>query len=267
MAARPRASAKRPFERAALADLEIEDEDSFRHVGLYADLKRVVQDLGPTFIVPVRGAHLGWERALTANLVFWEPGTSDVLSTRSIAADVVMHVAWHELARRALAPSVEASLLAESIASAFDVYLIGRLLGHSPDSTFVESQVVRMSEIAMDAGLDEDAFQSMLGAFAEAPERSFEALRQLLFDASLSLVDVAGPERGLETLCTFDGHRFAPILHHFEIATWVLRSRIERASPPSPAAGAGSTDASTFDRMLRESDDSIALLERSWVGA
>ncbi len=83
---------------------------------------------------------------------------------------------------------------------------------------------------------------------------------------SRALVDVSGPERGLEVLSGFDGHVLSPILHHFEIATWVLRSRIERASPPVAASGAGDADPIAFDRMLRESDDSIALLERAWVG-
>ena len=67
-------------------------------------------------------------------------------------ADVVAHAAWHYLAARALAPaagrslSVDALFLGEAIASAFDVYLVGRLLGHAPRSTFLETQVPAMAE-------------------------------------------------------------------------------------------------------------------------
>ncbi len=48
MAARPRASSKRPFERASLADLDIDDEASFRHVGLYpeVDCERIITQVG-----------------------------------------------------------------------------------------------------------------------------------------------------------------------------------------------------------------------------
>lgn len=245
--------------RASLSDLEIEDEESFRHVGIYGDLKDVVAKLGPTFLAPRDGEWLGWNRALCVNLLFWEPGTSEVLSSRSIAADVVMHVAWHALADQHLPASVESSLLGESIASAFDLYLIGRLLGHSPESTFLESQVVAMSEAASDAGVDEEAFQALLADVSSEPERAFERLRQLLFDASRALIAPRSPEDGLRALEAFDAHPYRALLHHYELATWVLRSRHE-----TPGNG---EQALRIDRELRGSDDSVAWLERAWLGA
>lgn len=253
--------------RVSLADLEIEDEASFRHVGLYADLKAVVSGLGPTFLAPAEGSSLSWDRALLLNLVYWAPGTSDVLTSRVIAADVVMHVGWHELANRFVASSVEGHLLGESIASAFDIYLVGRLLGHSPESEFLESQVARMSEAASEAGLDEDQFQALLTSASAHPEAAFELLRQLLFDASCALSAADSAERGLQILASFDDHPYAGLLHHFELATWVLRSKLESSAAPSldvPPAPAG-RDARAVDQDLRASGDSLAWLERAWV--
>lgn len=250
-----------PLLRASLADLQVEDEESFRHVGIYAELKRHVASLGPAFLAPAEGEWLGWNRALVLNLLFWEPGTADVLASRSIDADVVMHVAWHDLANRHLPASVEGHLLAESIASAFDLYLVGRLLGHSPSSSFLESQVVRMSEAAADAGVEEDAFQALLDEVARGPERAFEQLRELLFDASRALLTPRRPLEALQALEAFDGHPYAGLLHHYELASWVMRSRLEAADAPAGA----STKALELDAALRRAPDAVAYLEQHWL--
>ncbi|MBK8938958.1 MAG: hypothetical protein IPM79_15355 [Polyangiaceae bacterium] len=249
--------------RASLAELEVEDEESFRHVGIYEDLKRHVSSLGPAFLVPAEGTWLGWDRALLLNLLFWEPGTADVLASRSIVADVVMHVAWHDLANKNLPACVESHLLGESIASAFDLYLVGRLLGHSPESSFLESQVGRMSEAAADAGVDEDAFQALLTEVASQPERAFEELRELLFDASRALLSPRAPADGLLALEAFEGHRYACLMHHYELASWVMRSRLESQGAPESATAT----ALELDAALRRAPDAVAHLERTWLSS
>src|SRR5438034_876587 len=55
-----------------LDELHIEDERSFRHVALYAELKQALRRDGYRFRVPPRGARLSWDRALFLNLTFWD---------------------------------------------------------------------------------------------------------------------------------------------------------------------------------------------------
>src|SRR5260370_42368277 len=87
-----------------------------------------------------------WDRAHLLNLTFWNAAGGDVLEGRRIAADVVTHAAWHHLAALALGPergarpSMEALFLGESIASAFDISLVGRRLAQAPRSSFLETQ-------------------------------------------------------------------------------------------------------------------------------
>lgn len=252
--------------------LAIDDEDDFRHVGLYADLRGIVLGAGKRALVLPDSGVASWDRASFLNLCFWDEGTADVLSEPALAADVLMHVGWHHLAHETLRPSAEASLLGESIASAFDLYLVGRLLGHRPESAFLESQVPRMLEAAVAAGRSEADLEGVLAFASESPERAFEELRQLLFDASCALSHPLSPEAASEALTRFDGQRMGCLLHHYELSTWVLRARIERlearleiaehASRPTRATG---RDALEFDRELRAAPDSIALLERLWV--
>ena len=253
------------FRTCTLADLTIDDERSFRHVGLYADLKQALEHANYTFRILPEVDRGRWDRALLLNLTFWgATGGGDVLVSEHIDADVVAHVAWHYLAARALgeknAPlSVEALFLGEAIASAFDVYLVGRLLGHAPKSSFLESQVPAIADAADAAGLSEEAFDGLLQEIAKDPDAAFEALRSLLFDATLALYRCGSAEDGLATLARFDEHRFAALLPRYELSNWVLYAR---------AYGAKSGDdpkAKHVDIELRRAPVALDWLEANWV--
>jgi hypothetical protein len=243
--------------KKTLADLVIDDEISFRHVGLYAELKSVLKKAGYEFRTSSDGR---WDRALFLNLTFWG-GQGDVLPSPQLPADVVAHAAWHWLAARELGPTMSAAamFLGESIASAFDLYLVGRLLGHAPRSQFLESQVPALAEAAEGAGLADEAFEAMLGAIAADPERAFEDLRQLLFDATMALYACTDVDRAEVELARLDAHRFGPLLHHYELSNWVLYARAHARDVPDDGRAAA------LDRELRAAKDSVEVLQRRWL--
>lgn len=259
------------FPTLRLGDLIVDDEASFSHVGLYGDLRAIVEASDHEFMVLRRNVRqASWDRAAFLNLTYWHAAEPvDVLVDEHIAADVVGHVAWHLLASQNLAPSSEAAikgalapatlLLSEAIASAFDMYLVGRLLGHRPDSDFLQTQVPAMADVAEGAGMGEEAFEAMLESVSADPERAFEDLRALLFDAALALhgcSDVAGAARVLDGL---EDRRFAPLLHHYELSNWVLYSRAYGAT------GGTGEQALGLDRALREAPVALEWLEKHWV--
>jgi hypothetical protein len=248
-------------------ELRIEDEKSFRHVALYASLKEVLRREKYCFRLLPEASSGRWDRALFLNLTFWGANAGgDVLIDDVLPADVVAHAAWHHLAAKTLAGGVGAPLsadalfLGEAIASAFDVYLVGRLLGHAPHSSFLATQVPAMADSASAAGLSEDGFDALLQEIADDPERAFEDLRQLLFDATTSLAASPGVDDALAVLERFDKHRFEPLLHHYELSNWVLYAR---------AYGQGGLqhDARTrdVDRELRQADVSLDWLSSRWI--
>ncbi len=249
-----------------LSDLTIEDERSFRHVGLYAELASILKRSNYRFRVLPEGSNASWDRAVFLNLTFWgATAGGDVLVEPSIPADVVAHVAWHHLANQALVqtgtePSAEALFLGESIASAFDVYLVGRLLGHAPDSTFLETQVPAMADCAEAAGVDADAFDALLTNIAANPESAFENLRKLLFDATCSLFRAESLNEAHEVLVKFDDHPLSCLLHRHELSNWVLfaRAYASRTSEPDAKAVA-------VDRALAAADISLDWLTSHWV--
>jgi hypothetical protein len=251
------------FRRVTLDALDVEDRASFRHVALFEDLSTILTQARYEFLVPSEGG-LGWDRALLLNLVYWEDSAKggDVLTDASIPADVVMHVGWHWLARSHLAPSFEGEILGEAIASAFDLYLVGRLLGHAPESTFLESQVPQMADVAEAAGLDQEGFVALLDRVSADPDRAFEDLRQMLFEVTTELSSVSGAGDAAEILGRYDGHPFGSILHHYELATWILRGRARRYSSQAEDAG---TDARALHTELKAASSSIDWLTEHWV--
>lgn len=248
-------------------ELTVDDEASFRHVELYGDLKDVLRSSGFKFRVMPDVASSRWERALFLNLTFWGANDGgDVLVDDRVPADVVAHVAWHHLSARALGDgpgtvlSADALFLGEAIASAFDVYLIGRLLGHSPGSSFLSTQVSALADSASAAGMSEDDFEALLEGIAADPDRAFEDLRQLLFTATTTLAAANGVEEAMVALSRFEGHRFEALLHHYELSNWVLYARAYARDGSTPDARAR-----RLHRELSEAAVPLDWLRAAWI--
>ncbi len=240
--------------------LEIEGAKELRPVALYADLLEVLTRAKYRFRILPR-THAGrWDRALFLNLTYWAASEGgDVLVDRRIAADVVAHVAWHHLAAQNVGTTaVEAMLLGESIASAFDLYLVGRLLGRGGKSSFLETQVPAMAEAAQSAGASARDFEAMLGEVAADPEGAFGDLRALLFRAAVALYDCTTASEAQAVLAKHDRHRFASLLHHSELSNWVLFCRAHARSRDSARAR-------KVDRALVASRDPLAWLAQHWI--
>jgi hypothetical protein len=254
------------FEERAVDELTIVDERSFRHVALYGDLKEVLRRAKYPFRVLPKASSGRADRALFLNLTFWSAAAGgDVLVDDRVDADVVAHAAWHHLASRALAsgpgalPSVGALFLGEAIASAFDVYLVGRLLGRAQRSAFLETQVTAMGEAASAAGLPEKKFVGLLEDIAADPDRAFGDLRELLADATGALFACRSGEEAFGALAALDGHRFSALLHHYELSNWVLYARAYGAGK------AADVRARAVDAALRKASVPLDWLAEHWI--
>jgi hypothetical protein len=255
-----------------LDELTIDDRAAFTGVAIYGRLEEMLRRSAHRFRIPEGGEGgkarqtVSWDRALFLNLTYWnEDDGADVLCDDHIPADVVAHVGWHavvsrELARRRPAPPDAAALfLAESIASAFDLYLVGRLLPRAPACDFVTTQVPLMAECAQEAGLAEAGFSALLEDVVREPERAFEDLRSLLFDAASALLACPGVAQAQAALEGFAGHRFAPLLHHYQLSNWILYARAYAHAPVADGV------AVEVDRALREAPVSLDWLDRHFI--
>jgi hypothetical protein len=264
------------FRTLGLDQLTVGDEASFRHVGIYARLRAAVRHAQHRFQVPEEGERASWDRALFLNLTYWsQAAESSVLCDAHITPDVVAHTAWHHLAGRFLAAagdgaarplSSSALLLGEAIASAFDLYLVGRLISVVPESDFIVSQVPIMAEAAEQAGLSAAGFEALLASVSAEPEGAFEELRALLFDAAVALTACTGAEEAQAVLESYVGRRFEPLLHHFQLSNWVLYARAYAPVAPGSEPDASETAARALDLTLRTTPVSLDWLDRNWLG-
>ncbi len=272
-----------PFERVTLDQLTIEDADAFKHVELFDELKTVLLDARYHFRVGATGA-LSWDRAVFLNLAYWADGAGggDVLIDRTIPADVVMHVAWHHLAAARLRSSLrepgtaarssppagiaDADLLGEAIASAFDLYLVGRSLGHA-ESSFLETQVPAMADVARSAGLEDEDMERLLDEVATDPDKAFEDLRVLLFETTRDLVAAESADAAMVALDRRRGHRFSALLHHYELASWVAnaRARSGQVGGARPDRSDARVDAMELHVTLCGAPSSVEWLRDNWV--
>ncbi|MEA2698874.1 MAG: hypothetical protein QOI66_3145 [Myxococcales bacterium] len=262
--------------RRSLDELTIDDEPAVARLPVYALLKEVVRDSNLRFLVPEPGATspVSWDRALFLNLTFWDGRDgADVLCEQRIPADVVAHVAWHQVASREIGrmaasagagggASLGAAALffAESIASAFDLYLLGRLVPTAPDSDFITSQIPIMAEAAEAAGLPAEGFAALVEDVVAQPERAFEEMRALLLDVVTALLPCRGATEALLVLQGFAGRRFEPLLHHFQLSNWILYARAYAASSPVSDGVVRQLDAS-----LRQAPDALGWLVEHWL--
>lgn len=252
------------LQACAIDDLDIADHAAFRGVGLYRDLRAALRRDDYAFrIMPAATAR--WDMALVLNLGFWQPrGGGDVLTDAHLEADVVCHTAWHHLAGAALAEGElplagEALLLGEAIASAFDVYLLGRLVSTAPDCDFVATQLPAMAESAEAAGRSAEQFADLVADMQLQPERAFEDLRQLLYDTVMGLWRAVDADQALAVLQAADAHRFGCLAHHYELANWLQHVR---AAPCNASTG----NAERLDAELRRQPEALQWLAAQWLG-
>lgn len=245
-----------------LAALTIEDEDELADVPPYGALKQALLRAGAHYRVPAPGSVLSrWDQVLLLNLAFWTPGEpDDVIEGRTLTADVVAHRAWHHLAHAQLGPaagSVAGLMLGESIASAFDVYLVGTLLRTRPDAQVLQSQVPAMTTALQEAGLSDPECEAFFERCAAQPGRAFGELRGLLYEVGVSLVSAQGVEAAAAVLQGVASHPMAPLLHHFELPTWTLYARAH-------ASGDGAGARALHEALLAAPEPLSYLIER-WL--
>jgi hypothetical protein len=258
------------FRTVLLDELIIDDEAPLKRVALYRRLKQALRRSQYRFSTPVLGKAASWDRVLFLNLTYWSGARAgDFLCDDHIPGDVVAHVAWHHLAGRELGSkagvaqepaSAAALFFGESIASAFDLYLVGRLLESAPDSDFIATQVPIMGECGEAAGLSPAAFATLLEGVSREPERAFEDMRQLLLDAATGLLTCTDGAAADAILEGFAGHRFEPLLHHYQLSNWILYARAH-AAPPSASDAA----IDELDATLRAAPIALDWLADHWL--
>jgi hypothetical protein len=248
--------------------LRIRDARPFSHILHYAPLKQRLIDAQYTFQLLPKSANVASAQLL--NLTYWgAPAEAlvggDVLTEAAIDADVVCHVGWHHMLRETLAAdgdnsSSAASLfLGESVASAYDLYMLGVLMLRAPSCGFVQTQAPAIADCATASGLSKRAFAQQLQTIALDPEAAFAALRTLLFDVTTALYLAKTQAAAFTILQSVREAPYSWLLPRFELSNWVLYARAYAKKATSAAA-------SKLNRELAITERPLELLTSRYLG-
>jgi hypothetical protein len=210
--------------RVLVKHVRIDDDRAFQSMPLYADLKQHLWRRRAHVRVLQPGQH--WPRSQLLNLVHWGDGGGDVLLAERMPADVLCHMAWHSVCEQTLgrAQTARAMLLGESVASAFDAYMIGFFLRRARMPASLQAHVEELMDDAASVASVKEV-RGMLQCFAQDPAAAFGQLQHLLWRASLALLQARSASAAASSLARLDEHPFAMLLPHYALSTWVLYAK------------------------------------------
>lgn len=253
------------FEVRHLGDLEIVDDELLQAVPHYDVLKAVVAASGVAFRVMPEEASARSDQALLLNVVFWDASlVDDVIERPAVGAYSLPHIAWHYLASRELrragsaALSVDAQILGEAIASAFDLFTLGHLLRAAPTHALTKALVDGVQGPALAAGRSLDVLRGLLAGVRDEPEAAFADLRELLFVATRALYDAETSSDAFEVLQQVDEHPLGCVFFRHRVADWLLQIRASKGAAEDPETQA-------FAAALGEQPAPIAWLLERWL--
>ena len=220
-----------PPEVLTIEALEVFEEDRFRRAGieLYDLAFGFLRRTGVQFRILPQG--MGLSRVV--NHLIWQADHHlEFLDGKIIHPDQVIHVATHCLLDR-LWPEAgpERLLLAETLASATDLYLLGKLMRAGEEATFLEDTLGSFDYYFELYGSTSPPLEELLQTIHDAPFRAMMDLSDYLFRFCLPFLRGTIDEQTL-TRSVEKNQPFYPLIHHYHVTNWILNLRARFPDPP-----------------------------------
>ncbi len=182
------------------------------------------------------------------NLLYWRAEAKrEYVDGESVYADQVVHFALHQLvATRVSANHPRVDLFAECLASAADVYLMGKLIQAGIESEFMQETLTSFGAYYEMYAQDERHFQRLLEQTGETPFTSMLELIDYLERFCLVLLKPGEADAAQAELLPMTAHFFYPLVHHYHVANWVLTLRDRRSDGLEAPTGLGELRARIF---------------------
>ncbi len=218
------------------SELVIEDEADYRAAGLGRLLALscgFLERAGVRFGVMPEGRGT----ARLASLLSWQVAERlELLDEACVASDQLVHFALHQMVDRRLGhDDPYAVLLAETIASASDLYLLGKLAATDREPAFLVDTMESFSAwFELYAG-DPDDLERLLASTVADPYAAMRSLCRYLLAATAPLLYPRDERSVTDTLTKAARDRAYPLLHHYNTTNWVLSIRARYPRPAAPA--------------------------------
>lgn len=207
-------------EMTTLQELEIFEQDAFKR----ADIKLL--DLSLHLLKDHRMAVIPHSTGLArlVNLLHWDASENlEYLDGEGVLADQIIHFAVHHVMNRFnQCNTAKGMLFAECMASAADVYLVGKLSQAGEETDFLQDTLESFSTYYEMYAVDETHLELMLSTILEQPFKAMMDLANYLFQFGSALL---GAQPDLEKLIQLQEHFSYPLVHHYNISNWILTIR------------------------------------------
>ena len=231
-----------------LEELEIAEADAFDRAGidLLASCQGLLKNLSIVCLPEGRGL------ARLVNLLQWDVGQQrEYLDGDIVAADQVVHFALHQIWDKKIGSAHPHTMLfAECMASASDLYLLGRLSQAGEETDFLMDTLESFGSYYEMYGTEEQ-LEELVTRIVEAPFETMIEAAAYLYHLGCRLLE---PSTDMGALLEFQDHLMYPLAHHYNISNWILTIRNRLPQNPAPL-----DPAEVMDHLPRTEKDWLQL--------
>ena len=205
----------------ALTDLTIYEAEPFRRaeIGLLDAALLVLKDH--------RFIHLpGKGLSKMVDLLNWRAGARcEHIESRGIFADQAVHFAIHHVLEGVLGGrQPQTVLLAECVASASDMYLLGKLSEAGEETGFLSETIESYCSYYEMYAAEAEQLEHLLSAFLDDPFKTMAETAIFLFSFGTALL---GPNWNRAVLTEMTANPYYPLVHHYNLTNWILSIRAQ----------------------------------------
>lgn len=240
--------------KVSLKDVPIYEQDVFQRAGieiLDCCLKLLLaKDLKMVLLPEGRGV------GRLLNLLQWDVGEAlEYVDGDGPLADQVIHYGMHHLVDDLIGhDGAEKMLLAETIASAADFYLLGQLIRSGEECDFLLDMVESLGSY-YEQYSNEDCLEALFERCAADPFATFAQVVLFLYETVEPLLYLEDPQAVTRGLLAVQDNELYPVLHHYNIGNWVLTLRAR-----FPQRGAEWNGKDLLDKWFASETSFLALL-------
>ena len=245
-----------------LVDLDIYERDAYQRAGI--ELLNPVIDLLAQERVRAISFPRGRGIARLLNLLQWEAdGGLEFIDGQGTHADQLIHLGLHRLCDHKLGSADPGAMLyAECLASASDIYLLGKLSLAGEETDFLADTLESFSSYYELYSHHESHLEQLLSQLQNNPYTTMLAVADYLFQFCLCLLYPTNIEAVGRELETMADHVYQPLVHHYNTANWILTIRSKHPHPPELPID---LCLSAIRAQLAQGEDALLSLMRSCI--
>lgn len=203
-----------------IEELPVLERDAFLEAGIdlltYCERVLRAKKVGAVVLDSAPGV------ARIINLLSWSVNDRrEYLDQPEVFADQVIHFAAHQVVAEVWGAETPASMLfAEAVASACDLYCLGKLSAAGVETEFMADTLASFADYYEQYAAEEEDYESVLERLLEGPHEAMAELAEFLYDTGAQLCRAKDEAEMAEVLIPLADEIWYPMLFHYQVVHW-----------------------------------------------